>query len=152
MDIPDHFLSARNPEYRFILPPVLIPKTSSSFLAFSLATMLNLPSISLYFPSSRVYRSTSRVRSSLSYLLASMSFLMVLSLSSRFTSFISWLCTSCSRLLIFYLRAFSEATLSFWPAPLELSLRRASHSIFCFSMTLLSDSTSISSSATLLPP
>ena len=135
-----------------MLPPVAIPKTRSWFLAFSLATLEYLESISLYLPSNKVYRSTSRVKSSLSCLLASISFLMVLSLSSRLTSFISWLCTSCSRLLIFYLNAFSEATLSFWPAPLELSFLKASHSIFYFSMTLLRDSTSISSSATLLPP
>lgn len=109
-----------------------------------------LSRMSLYFSSSRVYLSISLTRSPLNYLLASISFLIVLSLSSRFTSFISWLWISCSRLFIFCFIAFSETNLSEWPSNLEFYLRRFSSSIFYFSITLFSDSTSISRSATFL--
>jgi hypothetical protein len=105
---------------------------------------------SLYFCSSNLYLSISLKFSALNYLFASINFLIVLLRSSRFTSFISWLWIICSRLFIFYFIAFSDVSLSECPSNFAFCFRRFSHSIFYFSITLLRDSTSISSSTTFL--
>ena len=107
---------------------------------------------SLNLPSKRLYLSISLVISSLSCLLEKMSFLIVCSCSSLFTSFICWLCKAYSSSSIRRLRAGSLPLFSSFSLIFEFSLFVLSSWTFYLSMTLLSESTTSSSSATDLVP